>query len=543
MSHLNWDEVWALVDGLSLPPARQAHAAACPWCADRLREAEACHEALTTALSAPLPPLDDSALQRLTGALRAALPAGPVQPAVRAAGGGAGTTGRPPAPETLPSSAGHSDLRRLGRLPWRWAAGAAAVAALAAGVGGYAWRSGNGLGQPGQTVAVVPAPHPDTGSPGGQPAAVAHPADAAQAPASGASTTAQAPGTASRTGTSPTASTATATAGGASSDRAAAAANAEPGGVVGAAGTAGAAGAERSNADRVQTTAPALAAPDGSVAATAVVRVRSLNGDPIGGANVWFVSGGRVVASAATQDNGSTPPLQLVVAPDAVLAPLFNQLPALGDAVLVVAKNGYQPVVVYENQIRDGAPLTATVTLTAVADATAPVQVSPPAASLPAYRQAYLDWALQQPVTAEATDHTSGSLKLYVTDDRGLPLAGAHVRVFSGQVLTGAASTDSSGWTPALSAAGVVDTRLAAGNATQAQRVVAVVVEKAGYVPAVGLYQPVSNGAVRVVSVGLSPLARGASANQPAVIPGEHSPGLQDALSVWAWVELRNGNS
>ncbi|MCL6593295.1 MAG: hypothetical protein K6T31_04915 [Alicyclobacillus sp.] len=496
MSHLSWDEVWAVVDGLGLPPARQAHAAACPWCADRIREAEACHEALTTALTAPLPPLDNTELQRLTGALRTALPTGWEQQAGRAAGG-AGTAGKqaiPAAPAGLPGPVGRNDLRRLGRLPWRWAAGAAAVAALAAGVGGYAWRSGSGVSQLGQTVAGVPAPPSNTGTPGSQAPAVPPSANTAKTPAGGAGGTGQAvPGVTVAAGKQPPASAAVAAkgAGGNPSSQASSDTDrATRGELAVAAGTAGASGQERSNADRVQTTAPSLAAPDGSVAATAVVRVRSLNGDPIGGANVWFVSGGRVVASAATQDNGSTPPLQLVVSSDAVLAPLYNQLPALGDAVLVVAKSGYQPVVVYENQIRDGVPLTATITLTAVADATAPVQVGPPAASLPAYRQAFMEWALQQSVVA--ADSASGGLKLYVTDDRGLPLAGAHVRVFSGQVLTGLVSTDSSGWTPPVFAAGVTDTRLAAGSAAQAQRVVAVVVERAGYVPAVGLYQPVS---------------------------------------------------
>ncbi|MCL6593296.1 MAG: hypothetical protein K6T31_04920 [Alicyclobacillus sp.] len=48
---------------------------------------------------------------------------------------------------------------------------------------------------------------------------------------------------------------------------------------------------------------------------------------------------------------------------------------------------------------------------------------------------------------------------------------------------------------------------------------------------------------MRVVSVELSPLARGQSALQPTVIPGERSPSLQDALAVWAWVELRNSSS
>ncbi|MCL6515687.1 carboxypeptidase-like regulatory domain-containing protein [Alicyclobacillus sp.] len=93
------------------------------------------------------------------------------------------------------------------------------------------------------------------------------------------------------------------------------------------------------------------------------VEVRAADGTPLAGATVTLSAGGRVLASARTQNDGQTPVLAFTAPADPMLTGSDPGAEGPGVAVLTVQLAGYRTAVVYQVGLADGAWIHPVVTL------------------------------------------------------------------------------------------------------------------------------------------------------------------------------------
>ncbi|QSO54399.1 zf-HC2 domain-containing protein [Alicyclobacillus curvatus] len=306
------------------------------------------------------------------------------------------------------------------------------------------------------------------------------------------------------------------------------------------------------------------------------IRVQSPSGTPISGAHVAFVSDGRLLGSTVTNSLGQTRPMQLEVAADPVLTPVFSEpgFSTQGVMTVVVWKHGYQPLVSYDVRVFEGGLNRFSQSLT-ISPSSGNNQA--PAMAGYGYKQgtrtyhlltlsAFANWVEStvgrdgtttwsvypslgqgtQPVSSDLSSNhlaADGQIAVQVLDQNGRPVSGARVAVVAGNHVSGSAVTNGTGESPLLATKGIADWRFVGpwniGN--MSPKTAAVVVWKSGFAPAVGMYVPLSSANPTTVHVKLESLAwrkrmGWTNLGAPSAITPERSPSSAIAAAYLSWV-------
>lgn len=295
------------------------------------------------------------------------------------------------------------------------------------------------------------------------------------------------------------------------------------------------------------------------------VTVTDHTGLPIAGAHVAYVVSGRILYAGTTDGNGRVTDTSLTVPVDNLSATIANGSNATpeGDAVVLVWKTGYEPVVSYDVHVFAGGEGHYDQTIALVRGNQQRVNeigYGYSGDSFGRYSSVqttnWLD-VIESSVMASSGSSTSGGVanlgdkvstsqvakvSATVVDENGAPVSGAHVAVVTGSSISGWTVTDSSGAASAIATEGTPDWRLLGPWVLEGgPKVAAIVVWKDGYAPAVGLYQPVTAGTTRAVNVKLQSVAWRKSQGwtnltEPSAIAGDRLPTEADAQRLFTWV-------
>ncbi len=311
-----------------------------------------------------------------------------------------------------------------------------------------------------------------------------------------------------------------------------------------------------------------------SLVGQATIRIQTPSGRPIQGAHVAFVSDGRILGETVTNSIGRTQAMQLKVAVDPVLTPVFSKPGFTGQGVMTVVawKHGYQPVVSYDVRVFEGGLNRFSQTLM-MSPSTGANKA--PAMAGYGFKQGTMGYNLQtlsafvqwvestvgntstprsssssmSPETAGGSVPSSsrtaanGQIAVQVVDQNGHPVQGAEVAVVAGNSISFSAVTNAAGDTPLLGTKGIADWRFVGpwdiGN--MSPRTAAVVVWKNGFAPAVGMYVPLSSTYPTTVHATLESLAWRKSmgwnnVDAPTNISPERSPTTANAVAYLSWV-------
>lgn len=315
-----------------------------------------------------------------------------------------------------------------------------------------------------------------------------------------------------------------------------------------------------------------------SLVGQATIRIQTPSGRPIQDAHVAFVSDGRILGETVTNSLGRTQTIQLKVAVDPVLTPVFSKPGFTGQGVMTVVawKHGYQPVVAYDVRVFEGGLNRFSQTLMM-----SPSTVANKAPAMAGYGlkqetmgynlqtlSAFVQW-VESTVGNAPTPRSSDSLSVsqktsggvvsspsqtvansqiavQVVDQNGHPVQGAEVAVVAGNSISCSAVTNASGDAPLLGTKGIADWRFVGpwdiGN--MSPRTAAVVVWKNGFAPAVGMYVPLSSTYPTTVHATLESLAWRKSmgwnhVDVPTNISPERSPTTANAVAYLSWVSGR----
>lgn len=509
MKHLSSERVWAYLDGeleADLKSAVERHIHVCSQCEERLSAAKVASRAIHQSLKAGVPNPRASLHEEVLSSLR--------QRAPQAADG-------------TRQRAGRHRRHTNGSFRWTSAVSSAAAVVVAVGVGWYALVYHHGAANPFVDKSVAMGPVNSAATGGSSNAAASH---------TSTNTTGNQAGT-----------------GGTGN----AAANQAAGGGVALATT-----------GRIQT-----------LTGDSTITVLDGNSMPLANANVAWVADGKILAETTTNANGETRKVQMTVPVDPMLQPMVSD-PRLqssgyggmmqGIVTVVAWKTGFQPDVAYDVRVFEGgnSDFAQSLTLDAGPSDT-PRLIGTGQKQTDIYSNyhllvpgAYAAWAEQAQATGPnnaaatmqaggrtdgANSAPTGGLDIRVLDPQGKPVAGAHVKVIAGSVVSSEATTNASGLSGVIQTPGMPDWQLAGPwNVAGAPRVASVVVWKDGYDPSVGFYQAVTLGHDRTVTVRLeSPAWRRANGwdnntDTATAITGDRVPTAVDAKRLFEWVSGQN---
>jgi hypothetical protein len=516
VDHLSWDDVWAYVDGdRTANESTLAHLRLCVECSERWNQAWNLHESLVTAFTESVPNPSEDAVDRLLTTLR------PLS---------ATTAG--PSPRRL--------LKRWTLLTSGVAA--AAVIAIAAGLGLHGTSDTGRVNSASSTVAM-----------GGDGGSVANAAQSSTPPTSASTqalqSAAQAPTAAwgnsvhdsadeSVSAVMPSMLAATD-----ADERVAKAAVPQVKEQTVFQGQVGQSPKPSPNATGSSSLSPAALMGPATVAGAVQVRVVNPAGQPLPNVHVALLTNGQVQTSVVTDGEGKTPSVDVQVPQDPLLLGTFTApaWPPQGVITVVAWKDGYQPQVYYGLGVFAFGSTTYNVQLTMTPATTGRVRISGDGAQGDYGLRMWdgfvcgAERMVQSAVsTGQVNERGAGDAELdfIVKDEDGKPVAQAEVAVIAGGRITGYGITSASGRV-SVDASGIPDWRTVDGTP-----IAGIAVLKDGFVPAVGLMQPVPSGArrdilVRMESVAWRAAHHGTDANAPTEVPGMCTPSQAEAEQVY----------